>query len=255
MACGGGVPEHDPDIETPHTEIPPPSTLNFRIMGQFPHDTGAYTQGLEFHKGRLWEGTGDFEQSSLRLTDPKTGQVLKKHQMGSADIFGEGITILNDTLYQLTWESHKVFVYRLPDIGKPVKTLDWPHDGWGITHDSSRLIISDGSATLYFVRPDDLRVLSTLSVRDNTGPVDRLNELEFVKGQIFANVYTTNRIVRIDPQSGQVTGQLMLNGLLGSSDIIAGRTDVLNGIAYEPDSNRLWITGKRWPRMFSLQLD
>jgi len=254
LACNGDK-EQDTDPELPPpTGIPAPMSLNVSIVAQYPHDTSAYTQGLVWHNGKLYEGTGDYESSSIRISDLKSGTVQQKHMMGTNKIFGEGITIFNNKIYQLTWQSNIVYVYALNDITKPIQTLQWPYEGWGITHNGKDLIISDGSSNLYFVDPENLRVRNTLSVRDNRGPVNLLNELEYINGMIFANVYESNAIIQIDPESGHVKGVINLPGLLKPQDVIAGRTDVLNGIAYDSSSRHLMITGKRWPKMFEIQI-
>jgi glutamine cyclotransferase len=245
--------DHDPDIETPHVGINPAVTLQYAIISQYPHDTSAYTQGLELYKGKMYEGTGDFENSSIRITDYKTGAVQKKHVMGTPEIFGEGITIFKDKIYQLTWQSHKVYKYDIGNIEKPVNTFDWPYEGWGLTHDTASLIISDGSSNIYFVDPETFKIKSTISVRDEGGPVNMLNELEYVNGFIFANVYQTQMIVKIDAESGHVVGKLYMKNLLQLQDITE-RTDVLNGIAYDSTRNIFLITGKRWPKLFEMRL-
>ena len=256
FSCNSGTtPDHDPDIETPHVGIDAPKNISYALISQFPHDTSAYTQGLELHNGTMYEGTGDFEFSSLRITDFKKGTVLQKHNMGSPTIFGEGITIFKNNIYQLTWQSHVVYVYNINNINKPINTFKWPYEGWGLTHDSTQLIISDGSSTLYFVDPATFKINSTISVKDDQGPVNMLNELEYVDGAIYANVYQTDIIVKIDAESGHVIGRMTMSGLLQDADIVADRTDVLNGIAYDSATHNFYITGKRWPKMFELKLN
>lgn len=247
-------PDNDPDIVTPHVGIDAPISLSYNIISVYPHDTSAYTQGLELFNGKMYEATGDYENSSLRISNHKTGLIEKKHLMGTSDIFGEGITIFKDKIYQLTWESNVAYLYNISNIDKPIKTFNWPYEGWGITHNNQDLIISDGSANLYFVDPETFKVKSTLSVRDDQGAVNMLNELEYVNGFIFANVYQTNFIVKIDAESGHVVGKITLNGLLQQSDVVPNRTDVLNGIAYDSTSKRFFITGKRWPKMFEVEV-
>ncbi len=254
-SCNSGSnPDNDPDIATPHVGIDAPINLSYNIISVYPHDTSAYTQGLELFNGKMYEATGDYENSSLRITNHKTGSVEKKHIMGTSDIFGEGITIFKDKIYQLTWESNMAYLYNISNVDKPIKTFNWPYEGWGITHNNQDLIISDGSANLYFVDPETFKVKSTLSVRDDQGAVNMLNELEYVNGFIFANVYQTNFIVKIDAESGHVVGRITMNGLLQQSDVTSGRTDVLNGIAYDSISKRFFITGKRWPKMFEVEV-
>jgi len=232
--------------------------IGYSIVAEYPHDTSAYTQGLEFYKGKLYESTGDFETSSLRITDYKTGKVEKKHMMGTDKIFGEGITIFKDKIYQLTWQSNIVYVYGAGNIDKPVSSFKWPYEGWGITNNGTDLIISDGNAKLYFVNPDDFRLKSTIAVTENDSPVSELNELEYIDGFVFANVYQKDIIVKIDPASGFVVGKLDLTGFdkkFFGDRIIPGRTDVLNGIAYDSATKKLLVTGKRWPKMFELKLN
>lgn len=253
-SCGNNTPDTDSSLPSVSIGIPPPAKINFTITGQRPHDTSAYTQGLILYKGTMYESTGDYQNSSLRITDWKTGNVLKKHMMGSSVIFGEGITILNDTLYQLTWTNNIVYVYLLNDLDKPIKTFKWPYEGWGITNNGKDLLISDGSANIYYVRPSDFKILSSIQVVDNDGPINNLNELEYVNGSIYSNVYQTNRIVKIDPESGHVTGEMIMANLLQRNEITP-RTDVLNGIAYDSTTNTLFITGKRWPKLFEVKLN
>lgn len=234
--------------------LPAPATIQYTIIAQHPHDTSAYTQGLQVFNGKLYEGTGDFETSSLRITDWKTGTVEKKHMMGTNKIFGEGINIFNNKLYQLTWQSNIVYVYDVNNIDKPIRTFNWPNEGWGITNNGKELIVSDGSANLYFVNPDDFKIQNTIAVVSNEGPVDNLNELEYIDGFVYANVYQTNYIVKIDPESGHVVGKMTLENLLQPADYVPGRTDVLNGIAYDSTTKTMIITGKRWPKLFEVKL-
>ena len=252
-ACNGGKePDHDDSI------VPKPiPVIGYNIIAQYPHDTSAYTQGLQFYKGKLYEGTGDYETSSLRITDINTGRVEKKHMMGSAKIFGEGINIFRDKIYQLTWESHIVYVYDINNIDKPIKTLNWPYEGWGLTNNGTDLIVSDGTANLYFVNPDDFKVKSTIAVTDNGGPVQQLNELEYIDGFVYANVYQTDYIVKIDPPSGHVVGKMNFPGIKEQyfpNQIVPGRTDVMNGIAYDSTTKKIYVTGKRWPKLFEISL-
>ncbi len=235
---------------------PAPATIGFRIDTLLPHDTSAYTQGLQFYKGKLYEGTGDYKNSSLRIVDIATGKPEKMHNMGSDDIFGEGITILNDTIYQLTWQSNLVYLYKISDISKPVKMLKWPHEGWGITNDGINLIISDGTPNLYFVSPKDFKLLKTISVTDNNGNIDNVNELEYVDGFIYGNVYQTDIIIKIDPTNGHVVGKLSFPNLIQqyAPKEVTNRTDYFNGIAYDSATKNFYVTGKRWPRMFRFSL-
>lgn len=255
-ACNNNdAPDSDPTIVPPASGIAAPKTLSYTVIAQHPHDTSAYTQGLQFYNGKMYEGTGDYTTSSLRITDYKTGNVEKKHLMGSDKIFGEGINIFNNKIYQLTWQSNIVYVYDVKNIDKPIKTFKWPYEGWGITNNGKDLIVSDGTANLYFVNPDDFQVKNTLAVEDNNGPVQELNELEYIDGFVYANVYQADYIVKIDPESGHVVGKMTMNNLLQASDNVPGRTDVLNGIAYDSISKTMFITGKRWPKLFEVKLN
>ena len=240
----------DPDVVPAKTPV-----ISYTIAAEYPHDTSAYTQGLEFHNGKLYEGTGDFETSSLRITDYKTGKVEKKHMMGTDSIFGEGITIFKNKIYQLTWESHIVYVYDVDNIDNPIKTFNWPYEGWGITNNGTDLIISDGTAKLYFVNADDFRLKSTISVTENGDPVYKLNELEYIDGFVFANIYMTEKLVKIDPASGFVVGKIDFRDALRNRFEGTSRTDYFNGIAYDSATKKILITGKRWPKMFELKLN
>ncbi len=245
----------DKDLIPPKSGIAAPAVISYSLLAQHPHDTGSYTQGLELYRGKMYESSGDYENSSIRITDFKTGKVEKKHVMGSDKIFGEGITILNDKIYQLTWQSNLVYVYDVNNIIKPIQTFTWPYEGWGITNNGTDLIISDGSANLYFVNPQDFKVKSTVAVQTNLGPVDNLNELEFIEGSVYANIYTTEKIIKIDPESGHVTGIMEFKNLLQPGDITAGRTDYFNGIAYDSSTKTMYVTGKRWPKLFEVRLN
>lgn len=262
LACNGpDTPDRDPDIITPHVNsgIAAPALLSYNIIAAHPHDTGAYTQGLQLYKGKMYEGTGDFESSSIRITDYKTGKVEKIHKMGTADIFGEGITILNGKLYQLTWESNIVYVYDLKDISKPVKTFQWSSEGWGITNNGKDLIVTDGvSSNIYFVDPETFRVKTQIDVEDNKGAIKNINELEFIDGYIFANVYTTNDIIKIDPETGHVLGRMNFDKLdpkKTGAGFVPERTDYFNGIAYDSTSKTIFVTGKRWPKLYEIKLN
>lgn len=242
----------DPTVVPAKTPV-----ISYTIVAEYPHDTSAYTQGLEFHNGKLYEGTGWYATSSLRITDYKTGKVEKKHMMGTDSVFGEGITIFKDKIYQLTWESNIVYVYDVNNIDKPIKTLNWPYEGWGLTNNGTDLIISDGTSKLYFVNADDFRLKSTIGVTENGSPVYQINELEYIDGFVFANIYQTNTIIKIDPSSGFVVAKMDLSDFDKKffADKVVSRTDVLNGIAYDSATKRFLITGKRWPKMFELKFN
>ncbi len=252
----------NPADDTLLNNLPAPLPITFSIDTVLPHDPAAFTQGLQFYKGKLYEGTGEFEESTLRIVDPKSGKVEKKYLIPDSTIFGEGITIFRDKIYQLTWKNNKIFVYNQHDITHPIKTLNWGYEGWGITNDGTYLIISNGTDKIYYVLPDEatntMKQSKIISVADNTGSVDSINELEYIDGYIYANRWQTNDILKIDPANGHVVGKIDLTGLLeqyDAKDIIPGQTNVLNGIAYDSTTKKLYITGKRWPKMFMMTLN
>lgn len=227
-------------------------TYGYRVINTFPHDPAAFTQGLEFEDGVLYEGTGLNGESSLRRVALETGEVLQQHDLGD-EFFGEGITILNDRIYQLTWQSGTGFVYDQQTF-EPLGEFAYSTEGWGLTDDDTHLIMSDGSSTLYFRDPETFDEVRRVEVHDNRGPVTMLNELEYIDGEIYANVWRTDIIVRIDPSSGDVTGRIDLSGLLSDDDRRGYQPDVLNGIAHDPASGRLLVTGKRWPKLFEIEI-
>jgi glutamine cyclotransferase len=230
-------------------EIP---RYGYQVINTYPHDPTAFTQGLIYQDDIFYEGTGLVGQSTLRKVDPETGEVQKRYDL-SPDFFGEGITIFGDKLYQLTWQSHVGFVYD-KDSFELLQTFSYPTEGWGLTHDGERLIMSDGTANLYFWDPETLQEIDRVEVRDQQGqPITQLNELEYIEGEVYANVWRTDQIVRINPDTGQVLGWITLSGLLSTADL-AQPVDVLNGIAYDAETERLFITGKWWPKLFEIEL-
>jgi glutamine cyclotransferase len=228
-----------------------PSVYTYTIVNEFPHDRGAFTQGLVHMDGIFFEGTGRYGQSSLRKVDVESGEVLELLTL-PPEVFGEGITVFDDRIIQLTWKARTGFEYD-KDTFELLRTFSYPTEGWGITHDGERLIMSDGSANLYFWDPDTLEETGRVMVVDDKGPVVRLNELEYVNGEVFANVWQTDRIARIDPDSGHVLGWIILPDMLTAADR-SEPVDVLNGIAYNPDEDRLFVTGKLWPKIFEITL-
>lgn len=229
----------------------PAPVVGYRIVNTYPHDPRAFTQGLVFADGVLYEGTGLRGHSSLRKVDLKTGNILRVRQL-SAHFFGEGITIYGNQVIQLTWRAKVGFVYDRQTF-QLLDTFNYPTEGWGITHDGRSLIMSDGTSTLYFLDPQTFREVGRLEVHTRDGPVSRLNELEYVQGEIYANVWKTDRIARISPQTGEVVGWIDLEGLLRPEDHNS-RIDVLNGIAYDVKNDRLFVTGKLWPKLFEIEL-
>jgi len=239
------------------SESPAPTTSNitpvysYNVVNTYPHDRSAFTQGLVFEDGVLYEGTGLNGRSTLRRVELETGEVLQIHEL-PAQFFGEGVTVYGNDIIQLTWQSHVGFVYDR-DSFELLQEFNYSTQGWGITHDGERLIMSDGTATLYFLDPETFEEIGRVGVYDNDGSVNRLNELEYVQGEIYANVWQTNYIARIDPQTGQVVGWIELKGLLTPEDSDEP-VDVLNGIAYDAENARLFVTGKLWPKLFEIEL-
>ncbi|MCX5837283.1 MAG: glutaminyl-peptide cyclotransferase [Deltaproteobacteria bacterium] len=223
----------------------------YRVVNVYPHDRQAFTQGLIWCGGFLYESTGLNGGSSLRKVRLETGQVVQKHSL-DRQYFGEGITEWGGRLLQLTWKSNLGFIYDRSNL-KVRGTFRYPGEGWGLTHDRDRLILSDGTAALRFLDPRTLEETGRLNVRNGNVPLADLNELEFVRGEIFANIFRTDWIARISPQTGAVTGWIDLRGLLPEVD---GRVpaDVLNGIAYDTGGKRLFVTGKLWPKLFEIEL-
>ena len=217
------------------------------IVNTYPHDAAAFTQGLVFVDGALYEGTGRNGESALRKVELATGAVQQQIKI-PAQHFGEGITVLNGKVYQLTWQTHTGFVYDLASF-RQVQSFYLPGEGWGITHDGSRLIISDGTANLRFFDPVTLKETARVAVTEDGRPLDRLNELEYIDGEVWANVWYTDFIVRIDPATGVVNSKLDLSGL----NTRRGSDDVLNGIAWDAAGKRLFVTGKLWDSLYEIR--
>ena len=223
---------------------------SYEVVNIYPHDPSAFTEGLVFENGILYEGTGLNGESKLQKVDLETGNVTQFYSL--PDIyFGEGITILDDKIIQLTWLENTGFVYDKESFAL-LRNFTYATEGWGITTDGEKLIMSDGSATLRFFDPETFQVTGTVEVHDSSGPVSKLNELEYVKGDIYANVFEQKRIAIINVNTGQIKGWVDLNGLHDPND--ADTNNVLNGIAYDSDGGRLFVTGKRWKQLFEIRL-
>ncbi len=224
----------------------------FKIINTYPHDPNAYIQGLVYENGFFYEGTGLNGRSTLRKVEVETGKVLQLTNL-LPELFGEGITIFGGRIIQLTWHAGIGFVYDQESF-ELLQLFNYPTEGWGITHDGERLIMSDGTANLYFWDPDSLAEIGRVEVFDNGQPVTWLNELEYINGEIFANVWQTDRIARIDPDTGRVVGWIDLTGLQSPEDRSQQRGAVLNGIAYDAENDRLFVTGKLWPKLYEIEL-
>ena len=229
----------------------PVRNYTYEVVNTYPHDSGAYTQGLMIEGETYFEGTGLRGRSSLRKVDLQTGSVEQIHHLSSS-IFGEGIVVYDNKILQLSWTSRIGFIYN-KDTFEQLRSVTYPTEGWGITYDGTQFIISDGTANLYFRDKITFEEIDRVTVRDDQGTVTRLNELEYVKGEIYANVWQTDRIARINPANGRVVGWIDLAGLLPPEDH-SSTVDVLNGIAYDSVKNRLFVTGKLWPKLFEIKL-
>ncbi|MCI5207902.1 MAG: glutaminyl-peptide cyclotransferase [Candidatus Electrothrix sp. ATG2] len=234
-------------------EVPQPQQFTYTLIRAYPHDPKAFTQGLAWDAGKMYEGLGLYGRSSLRRVDLKTGLVSRQRSY-TPRYFAEGITVLGDRIYQLTWKSRRIFLFD-KDSFSLIRSWPYPREGWGLTHNGEELIASDGTAQLYFLDPETLKEKRRITVRDDQGPVALLNELEYVQGAIYANVWKTDRIAIICPQDGIVSGWLDLSGLSAQvQSLWKGKTDVLNGIMYDSVNDRLFVTGKLWPALFEIKL-
>lgn len=231
-----------------------PVKYSYELINTFPHDPNAYTQGLVYQDGYMYEGTGHYGKSGLRKTNITNGEVLSVLNIDSR-LFGEGITIYNGKVYQLTWTSRKGFVYDLKTFAQEA-TFTYNTQGWGITTLGNELVMSDGSHQLYYISPGSFAPVKEIEVYDHNGPVRKLNELEYINGLIWANIWMENRIVMIDPATGEVKGELDMTELLPASDWdkLDRRDDVLNGIAWNPEKQTVYLTGKHWPKLFEIRV-
>ena len=258
-SCGGAQPNNS-NGNRPANANSASSTVplyTYDIVKVYPHDPRAFTQGLAFLNGVLYEGTGgrgsDTFHSSLRKVEIETGKVLQKHDL-APDYFGEGISIIGDKAFQLTWREHTAFVYNLADL-KPQKEFKYSGEGWGLATDGTMLFMSDGTHVIRVVDPATFETKRTIVVNDEKGsPVMQLNELEVVNGEIWANIWQSGKIVRIDPANGKLLGRVDFENLVKQEQADNDDADVLNGIAYDPASDRLFITGKLWKRLFEVKI-
>jgi glutamine cyclotransferase len=222
----------------------------YQVVNKYPHDHTAFTQGLVIHDGVFIEGTGLYGRSSIRYVEITTGEVTKQVDL-QPEYFGEGVTILGDTIYQVTWREYTGFTYDL----SLQKTGEFsiPNEGWGLTTDGEQLILSDGTSTLSFIDPETMSIVDTVKVTFEGEEVTRINELEYIEGKVYANIWQTDRIAIIDPATGFVLSWIDLTGLKEELDTTIG-VDMLNGIAYDPETEKIYVTGKLWPNLFKIQL-
>ncbi len=227
-----------------------PDNMSYSIVDTFPHDTSSYTQGLLIYKGDLYEGTGNWGFSKLMKVNLKTGKAEKEISLDKK-YFGEGVTIVRDTVYQLTYKEKKVFVYTLPDF-KKIKEYDVDFEGWGLTNDGTHLIVSTGSDELRFYDPSTFRLVKTQGITEAGSPVNNINELEYINGFIYANRYEYEYVLKIDPNTGVVVARANINALWERAKSINPKADVPNGIAYDSASKKIYITGKWWPELYQV---
>ncbi len=255
-ACRGNDTPPAPDSAAlaPSTTTTGAANYVATVVRSYPHDPAAFTEGLFIKDGKLYESTGLEGKSFIQRTDLTTGAVELKHDITDPKIFGEGIVAFGDVLYELTWKNGKAFTYDLATFTPRAQTFTYPGEGWALTTDGESLVMSDGTARLRFLDPKTFAVRRTLDVHDGAAPVSQLNELEWVKGEIFANIWQSNQIARIDPKTGAVTGWVDVSVLPLATDR-TGKEDVLNGIAYDAAQDKLYVTGKNYSRLYEVRFD
>jgi len=259
LAACNNAPEPAGNTPAAESTVNVPSVISYDIVNEYPHDPGAFTEGLEYHDGFLYESTGQYGSSGIRKVDIKTGKVLLQTKM-DAKYFGEGLTILNGKIYQITYREGKGFVYDLATL-KMERTFTFSaNEGWGMTNNGSSLIFDDGSNVFHFVDPNTFKEVKQLAVTDEHGPVTEINEPELMHGFIYANQWKTDLILKIDTATGRVVGRADLGTLRQRAGIPPpsrnpNGPDVMNGIAYDAAGNRIFITGKNWPKLFEIRLD
>lgn len=235
-----------------------PKNITYKVVGTLAHDTAAYTEGFEIQDGKIFEGTGTFENSFISIADTITGKVAHKFPVKDKSIYGEGISILGNQLFQLTYQNHIAYVYDINNLNKVTGTFKWPYEGWGMTNDGKNLYVSVGSSFIYKLDPKTFAIVGQIQVTDELGTVDNLNELEYVDSFIYINKWQTTKILKVDPVDGQVVGVIDCFGLLSqyAPDYTPKSNDsVLNGIAWDKTQGLLYATGKNWPLIFKLKLD
>ncbi|MCU0648744.1 MAG: glutaminyl-peptide cyclotransferase [Gemmatimonadaceae bacterium] len=249
--CGGASGDQPPSA----TPVPPPAvspstpTYTGQVVNEYPHDPESFTQGFVWEAGKFYESTGLEGKSSIREVDIFGGGVRRQRDVPG--VFGEGIAILGGKLYQLTWKNGRCIVYDVSTFAPTGQEFRYDGEGWGLTTDGTSLVMSNGSSAVTFRDPKTFAVTRTITVTDNGVPIDKLNELEWVKGELWANVWTSDQIVRIDPATGRVVGWIDVTGLLSPAE--RAKVDVLNGIVYDVANDRVYVTGKNWPKVFEIR--
>ena len=255
-SCGNNIATSE-NNEVNENLIKAPTQLQYEVVKVYTHDTSSYTQGLEWYGETLFEGTGNYGKSQLHKMDANLQSISKKISLPK-ELFGEGITVFKDKIYQLTWKEHKVLVYNANTLQKE-KELYWQYEGWGLAHNDTALIVSTGGSDIYIVDPNNFAIKKTIGVYNNYGYVSDINELEYVDGKIFANIYGQNEVVVIDPLTGQIINNINFSNLLAQAGVKYDPTTidvgyVLNGIAYQAKSKTFFITGKCWPVMVEVSV-
>lgn len=258
IAFGYGCNNNNNDKPDKKAESNEPKQLQYTVTATYPHDASSFTEGLEFRDGFLYEGTGDTEykgNSKLAKVDLTTGKDVKKINL-SKEYFGEGISVLNGKIYQMTYKEQKCFVYDAKTFTK-LKEFAYEGEGWGMTNDGKQLIMSNGGSNLYYRDPETFAVTKTVAVSNNYGPLSSINELEYVNGFVYANIWTTNKIVQIDVTTGKVVAEANFDDLLSkyAPETAGSKVDVLNGIAYDSIGKRFFITGKYYPKLFEVKFN
>lgn len=254
FGCVGRGGKSGSKVKAQKTEKRTIPLYDYKVVAVYPHSTSAYTQGLFLYDGKLIESTGEYGHSTLRRVELKTGKVLQQVKLSSG-YFGEGAVELNDKIYQLTWRDERVFVYDAKTF-KKIKEFNYPGEGWGVATDGELLYLSDGTYNIYKINPETFERLDTITVTNpiNGSRVTMLNELEWVEGELWANVFNSDFIVRIDPSSGKVVGIIDLKGILPKADRGFDSEEVLNGVAYDSISKKIYVTGKRWNKLFEIEI-
>ncbi len=265
QSCNGNKQDNNEDSQVASTDsiasgVAIPAVINYEIVKDFPHDATSFTEGLQYIDGILFESAGQYGQSDVRKTELQTGKVIQQRKL-DARYFGEGLSVLNGKLYQLTYKERTAFVYDAATL-KPLKTFSFETgEGWGLTNDGTNLIMSDGTSTVYFLDPATFKEVKRITVTDQYGPVTDINELEYIKGYVYANKWRQDVILKIDPQSGKIVGIADLSTFRGRAGIpypVDGNEtapETMNGIAYDAGTNKVYITGKNWPKLFEIKLD
>ena len=230
-----------------------PKQFTYKTVNNYPHNHEFYTQGLEFHNGFLYEGTGENSKSGLYKINLLSGRILQEFRLADK-YFGEGITILNDKIYQLTYHAQKGFVYNLDNFARIDSFQFRSEQGWGMTNDGENLIMSNGTNQIIWLNPEDFSEIKHIQVANKRGIINNINELEYINGTLFANVYTTNLIIEIDPETGKVLSEINMEGILNLYQNPEEKIDYMNGIAWDAENDRLFVTGKWWPRIFEIEL-